>query len=198
MNGSSMAGTKVWVLAGLVAAASLAVAGDSDGRGHDGRGHDDSGDAGRIQRGKEIVPPGVTLNLAGKHRGQVWLGSYLVNTNGCADCHTYPTYSPGGNPFLHQPERINAEQYMSGGRQFGPAITASNLTPDYAGRPAGLTREEFVQTLRTGHNPHDPAGELLQVMPWPAFGQMTTQDLQAMYEYLRSIPALPDNPNPGP
>jgi hypothetical protein len=27
---------------------------------------------------------------------------------------------------------------------------------------------------------------------------MTTKDLYAIYEYLRAIPSLPDNPNPGP
>jgi hypothetical protein len=81
---------------------------------------------------------------------------------------------------------------------FGPAITAPNLTPDNKGRPAGLTRDEFVQTLRTGHNPHDPAGQILQVMPWPVIGKMTNHDLYAVYEYLRAIPSLPDNPHPGP
>jgi len=35
-------------------------------------------------------------------------------------------------------------------------------------------------------------------MPWPAFGKMTTRDLYAVYEYLRAIPSLPDNPHPGP
>jgi hypothetical protein len=151
----------------------------------------------RIVRGRELVPPGVILNLKGKQRNLVWQGSYIVNTTGCIDCHTHPSYSPGGDPFKGQPERVNAEQYMSGGRQFGP-FTAPNLTPDNAGRPAGLTREQFVQTLRTGHDPRDPAGDILQVMPWPAVGKMTTKDLYAIYEYLRAIPSLPDNPNPGP
>jgi hypothetical protein len=130
----------------------------------------------RAMRGREIVPPGVILNLKGKQRNLVWQGSYIVNTTGCIDCHTHPTYSPGGDPFQGQPERVNAEQYMSGGRQFGP-FTAPNLTPDNAGRPAG---------------------QILQVMPWPAVGKMTTRDLYAIYEYLRAIPSLPDNPNPGP
>jgi hypothetical protein len=151
----------------------------------------------RVMRGREIVPAGVVLNLKGKQRGLVWQGSYIVNSSGCIDCHTHPSYSPGGDPFQGQPERVNAEQYMSGGRQFGP-FTAPNLTPDNAGRPAGLTRDEFVQTLRTGHNPHDPAGQILQVMPWPAVGKLTTHDLWAIYEYLRAIPSLPDNPHPGP
>jgi hypothetical protein len=59
-------------------------------------------------------------------------------------------------------------------------------------------RDEFVQTLRTAHDPHNPAGQILQVKPWPAVGKMTTRDLYAIYEFLRAIPSLPDNPNPGP
>jgi hypothetical protein len=92
---------------------------------------------------------------------------------------------------------VNAPEYLSGGRRFG-AITAPNITPDYAGKPAGLTRAQFIATLRTGHNPNDPPGDILQVMPWPVLGNKTEQDLTAMYEYLRAIPSLPDNPRPGP
>jgi hypothetical protein len=52
--------------------------------------------------------------------------------------------------------------------------------------------------LRTGHNPFDQPGYLLQVMPWPAFAKKTDGDLRAIYDYLSAIPSLPDNPNPGP
>lgn len=154
-------------------------------------------DQSQIQRGFEIVPAGVQLNLAGKNRALVGLGSYIVNTTGCNECHTHPAYAPGGDPFKGEPEMVNAAQYLSGGRMFGPFVSA-NLTPDFAGRPAGLTLQQFVQTLRTGHNPNDPPGEIIQVMPWPAFGKKTDRDLTAIYEFLRSIPSLPDNPNPGP
>ena len=129
----------------------------------------------------------------------VGLGSYLVNTTGCNDCHTHPAYAPGGDPFARQPEQINAAQYLAGGRTFPPSpFVSANITPDFAGLPAGLTREEFIQTLRTGHNPKDPPGEILQIMPWPVFGKKTDRDLSAIYEFLRAIPSLPNNPNPGP
>jgi hypothetical protein len=181
----------LWALAlsGL-AAVSTAALGDG--------GHDDDQDEARVRRGFQIVPSGVLLNLAGKKRALVGLGSYIVNTGGCNDCHTHPSYSLGGDPFQGQPERINAEQYLSGGRLFGPVIKAPNLTPDFAGKPAGLSLNDFIKTLRTGHNPHDPPGSILQVMPWPVYGKMTDHDLRAMYEYLRAVPSLPDNPNPGP
>src|SRR5438309_1169528 len=62
----------------------------------------------RVQRGLEIAP--VPLNLEGKNRGLVGLGSYLVNTHGCNDCHdTGPVdqFLPGGNPFFGLKKRIN-------------------------------------------------------------------------------------------
>jgi hypothetical protein len=149
----------------------------------------------QIQRGYEINP--VPLNLKGKNRGQVGLGSYIINSGACNECHTHPSYAAGGDPFLGQPEQINTDQFMAGGRQFGP-FTSANITPDALGRPAGLTLEQFISTLRTGHNPLDPPGALLQVMPWPSFGKKTDNDLRAMYEYLSAIPSKPDNPNPGP
>ncbi len=158
---------------------------------------DDDESESRIKRGFQIVPAGVQLNLAGKNRALVGLGSYIVNTNGCNDCHTHPSYLPNGDPFKGLPEMINYQQYLTGGRQFGP-FTSANLTPDANGNPAGLTLTEFITTLRTGHNPHDAPGTILQVMPWPVVGKKTDHDLTAIYEYLRSLPSLPNNPNPGP
>ena len=153
-------------------------------------------DESKIKQGFAINP--VTLNLHGKNRALVGLGSYIVNTTGCNDCHTHPSYAPGGDPFKGEPEQINADQYLTGGRQFGPFITSPNLTPDALGRPAGLTYGEFVTLLRTGHDPDAPAGTLLQVMPWPVFAKKTDGDLRAIYEYLSALPPKPDNPSPGP
>lgn len=149
----------------------------------------------QVRRGFEIAP--VRLNMAGKNWELVGLGSYLVNTTGCNDCHTNPNWAPGGNPFLGQPEQINTAQYLSGGRTFGP-ITSANITPDRSGKPAGLTLNEFLKIMRTGHDPEDPPGDLLQVMPWPLYRWKTDRDLIAIYEYLRAIPSLPNNPNPRP
>jgi hypothetical protein len=150
----------------------------------------------RVRRGFAIAP--VPLNLKGKNRALVGLGSYIVNAQGgCNDCHTHPSYLATGDPFKGLPEQINAAQYLSGGRQFGP-FTSANITPDANGRPAGLTFNEFRSLLRTGHDPDDPPGVLLQVMPWPVYGKMVDRDLRAIYEFLSAIPSLPNNPNPGP
>ncbi|MDH5274509.1 MAG: cytochrome C [Gammaproteobacteria bacterium] len=161
------------------------------------RDDDRDGERSQIRIGYQIVPEGVKLDLKGKNRSLVGLGSYVVNTSGCNDCHTHPEFKEGGNPFLGQPEMINAPVYLSGGRQFGP-FTSANLTPDGNGLPAGLTRQKFISLLRTGHNPHDPPGAIVQVMPWPVYGKKTDRELTAIYEYLRAIPSLQDNPDPGP
>ena len=146
-----------------------------------------------VQKGFDIAP--VSLNLKGKNRALVGLGSYIVNTGGCNDCHTNPSYAPGGDPFAGQPEQINVPCYLSGGTDFG-IVRSRNLTPDEQGRPAGLSLEEFIHVLRTGEDttsPGDPVfdGGLLQIMPWPVFGKKTTRELTAVYEYLKAIPSRP-------
>lgn len=124
----------------------------------------------------------MPLNLKGKNRALVGLGSCIVNTGGCNDCHTNPPYADDGDPFQGQKEQINTAGYLAGGQHFGPFVSA-NITPDASGRPAGLTLDEFITLLRTGHDPDAPAGTLLQVVPWPVFGKKVDQDLKAIYEY---------------
>jgi hypothetical protein len=128
----------------------------------------------------------------------VGLGSYIVNAQGgCNDCHTEPNYAPGGDPYLGQPEQINKNGYLGGGRVFGPFVSR-NLTPDVSGLPlGGATLAEFVGIMRTGvdlDKAHPKFGPLLQVMPWPVYRNMTDRDLRAIYEYLRSIPCVEGDP----
>ena len=143
----------------------------------------------RVRIGFEIAP--VPLDLRGRNRALVGLGSYLVNAaGGCNDCHTNPPYAPGGDPFAGEPEIVNAARYLAGGTAFGPFVSR-NLTPDGSGRPAGLTFAQFRDTLRSGVDPGDPT-RLLQVMPWPVYGKLSDRDLLAIYQYLSTIPSLPD------
>jgi hypothetical protein len=146
----------------------------------------------QVVKGHNIAP--VPLNLSGLNPALVGLGSYIVNAQGgCNDCHTNPSYTPGGDPFLGQPEEVNAAGYLAGGTQFGP-FTSRNLTPRASnGRPAGLTLDEFMKAMRYGtdfKNRHPQISPLLQVMPWPVYGKMSDRELQAIYEYLRAIPCV--------
>ena len=148
-----------------------------------------------VRQGLRIAP--VPLDLRHRNRALVGLGSYIVNAQGgCNDCHTNPSYLPGGDPHLGQPEHINGPCYLSGGQHFGPFVSR-NLTPNAQGLPAGLTFDEFLNIIRTGidddnlppHVPPPPAQDLLQVMPWPVYGKMSRLDLRAVYEFLSAIPS---------
>jgi hypothetical protein len=153
----------------------------------------------RIARGFEIAP--VRLNLEGKDRDLVGLGSYLVNAAGaCNDCHTNPPFAEGRDPYLGQSPKVNASRYLAGGMAFGPFVSR-NLTPRANGRPANLTFEQFRIVMRHGYDlkgrePFVPSrsNDLLQVMPWPVYSHMRRTDLRAIYEYLRAIPSLPTTP----
>jgi hypothetical protein len=206
------------LFAGILSSSPRVRATDDD---DDDRNSNDS----RIQRGFDIAP--VPLNMDGKKRGLVGLGSYLVNTGVCNECHTsgpaITQFAPGGNPYVGQPKMINQATYLGGGRDFGaPAVGAAhiisrNLTPDRTGMPeGGHTFSEFVQIMRTGVDldhlhptcapgvvntsciPAPFRGDLLQTMPWPAMGGLTDHDLRAIYEYLSTVPCIAGPPAPSP
>ena len=118
----------------------------------------DQSDA-RVQIGLDAAP--VPLNMDGKNRALVGLGSYYVNVVGdCNGCHSagpQTEYTLGHNPYLGQTAEINPMTYLGGGRDFGqvfgqgPDIISRNLTPDKTGMPeGGRTFEEFRQIIRTG------------------------------------------------
>jgi hypothetical protein len=166
-----------------------------------GRTADTADDAlSKIQRGFAIAP--VNLNLRGKNRALVGLGSYIVNAAGdCNGCHFGPAgeYADGGNPFQGERKVVNQAAYLAGGTPlFGPVLIPRNLTPDKTGRPAGgASFEEFRDILRTGIDPdqaHPQLGPYLQVMPWPTFQNLTDRDVRAIYEYLSAIPCIEGDP----
>jgi mono/diheme cytochrome c family protein len=64
------------------------------------------------------------------------------------------------------------------------APVSLNLTP--GGELQNWTEEDFIQTLRTGITPdgHELDNEW---MPWPIVGQMTDEELQAIWLFLQSL-----------
>jgi hypothetical protein len=171
-------------LLAIAAILTIAITGVVAGQGQGGS---------KVQRGSDVAP--VPLDMSGLNPALVRDGSYIVNAQGgCNDCHTVPSYAPGGDPFLGQPELVNAHCYLAGGRVFGP-FTSRNITPRANGLPAGRTLDEFKQILHEGKAFFRTAPQPLQVMPWPVYGKMTDRDIEAIYEFLRAIPSIP-NPRP--
>jgi len=162
------------------------------------RAQDFNDDESRIQQGFAVAP--VPLNLAGKNRALVGLGSYLVNAvadcNGCHSAGPKTQYvNPIGNPYLLPglftgKTQINPQTYLGGGYDFdqlpgsfpgpGPGyahIVSRNLTPDKYGFPEGHTFSDFVTILRAGRdfdNAHpncaDPANPDGHCLPFPFNG----------------------------
>jgi hypothetical protein len=133
------------------------------------RAHADDDDTNsKIQIGFAIAP--VPLNLSGRNKALVGLGSYIVNAVGdCNGCHTGGVapnfnYAAGGNPYFNQHAVVNPAVYLSGGMDFGPVgtptgpnsypgpdIIARNLTPNKDGVPeGGMSLGQFKQIMRQG------------------------------------------------
>ncbi|HYP08648.1 MAG TPA: PKD domain-containing protein [Bryobacteraceae bacterium] len=147
-----------------------------------------------VQKGLQITP--VTLDFTGRDRNQVGYGSYLVNAaGGCNDCHTNPSFKAGGDPYKGEPKMINTAGYLGGGTAFGP-FNSRNLTPSVDGPVTGnLTN--FKRVMRTGvdlKQLHPQISPLLQVMPWPVYGELTDRDLDAIFAFLSSIPCVEGGP----
>jgi len=112
---------------------------------------------------------------------QIERGRYLALAGNCAGCHT----TRGGAPY-------------AGGvaidTPFG-TVFASNLTPD---PQAGIGRWNAAEFWRAMHNGRSKDGRLLYpAFPYPNFTNITREDSDAIYAYLRSVPpaATPNQPH---
>jgi mono/diheme cytochrome c family protein len=127
-------------------------------------------------------------------------GEYLVATTGCHDCHSPKLDAQmtldAGRLLSGRPATTAPPQQGTGDARASLDFTAwsgpwgisyaANLTPDAeTGIGARYTEAAFIKTIRTGKKPE---GEpLLPPMPWPAFRNMTDEDLKAIYAYLMSL-----------
>jgi mono/diheme cytochrome c family protein len=108
-------------------------------------------------------------------------GQYLATIGDCASCHT----ARNGKP-------------MAGGRvvptPFG-AIPSPNLTPDHETGLGTWSAEDFYQALHSG-KAHDGTS-LYPAFPFTSYTKVTRADSDAMFAYLKSLPAVrnPDTPN---
>jgi mono/diheme cytochrome c family protein len=116
-------------------------------------------------------------------------GKYLVNACACQDCHT---------PF--DKGKFDMNYRLAGGREFQlpwGKVTSANLTPDPETGIGSWTKESFVTRFKSyvdsNNNPvHTQVGpnDFNTIMPWTMFGGMNESDLNAIYEYLRTLPAI--------
>lgn len=115
--------------------------------------------------------------------GSVERGDYLVNTiMGCGNCHT-----PAG------PQGFETDKALSGRVvEDGPAFTAiaANITP--GGRVKDWTDEQLMKAIREGIRPD---GSLIgPPMPFEVYGGISDDDLASIVAYLRTVPAVENDP----
>lgn len=135
--------------------------------------------------------------LSAAERAKVGRGSYLANTlSDCSNCHTDGTpdgnYDGGLYPGTFD---VNTTTYLAGGVNIGPLfglpfeLYSSNLTP-HAETGLQLTEEQFIQTMRFGADFRRPGGSLRISPHFPTEYRMPIEDYQALYAFLKIIPAI--------
>jgi mono/diheme cytochrome c family protein len=108
-------------------------------------------------------------------------GEYLARAGDCIACHSIP----GGALF-------------AGGRPmptpFG-TLYSSNITPDPATGIGAWNADAFYATMHTGRFPD--GGLIYPAMPFGSYTKVTRADSDAIFAYLRSVPAVhqPDRPH---
>jgi mono/diheme cytochrome c family protein len=137
----------------------------------------DLGPLGRVMLPLGQLPPEIVPNVtiidhdaprpvAPEPGVTVEYGKYLAST--CTLCH-------GSN--------LNGQTISEGPNVY----VALNLTR--GGEMVGWSEEQFIATMRSGVTPGGK--QLIEFMPWKFFGQMTDDELKAVWMYLQSLPALP-------
>jgi len=160
----------------------------------------------------------VTAAASSSAAAQLARGEHLVLTSGCHDCHT-PLKMGDRGPEPDMTRMLSGHpQTMAlppAPKAAGPwlvAVTATNtawagpwgtsftanLTPDRETGLGAWTKETFTAALKTGR--HEGRGrEILPPMPIPAYKNFTTDELEAIFTYLQSIPAVSNRvPQPLP
>lgn len=149
------------------------------------------------------------ISSAAGNPAEIKRGAQLVDYGGCKDCHTpfrmgpkgpekdearglsgHPADLPGATP-----PKLDAHWNWAGSATMtafvGPwgMSYSSNLTPDKETGIGTWRVGDFIQAMRTGK--HLGAGRpIVPPMPWQSVGTLSDKDLQAIFAYLMSRPAI--------
>ena len=134
-------------------------------------------------------------------------GKYLVDTNGCHDCHSPKKFTEKGIEL--DPDRLlsghpadeklapydqkTAQAYIlftmgltSATGPWGTSFSA-NLTPDATGL-GSWTEDQFLTCIKKGlYKGLEGSRPLLPPMPWEHYKNFTDDDLKAVFAYLKTI-----------
>jgi hypothetical protein len=111
-------------------------------------------------------------------------GEYLATIAGCRSCHTLPD---------EHRNKVTGMDFAGGmefrlGDEF--VVRSANITPDEETGIGKWSRDQFISVFKRYESAdlrHIPVEKGNTVMPWTVFSGMTTEDLGAIYDYLRTV-----------
>jgi mono/diheme cytochrome c family protein len=120
-------------------------------------------------------------------RNKLAYGEYLVTMASCQECHT-PMEK--GQPDL--------SKRFAGGNvfDFGTVkVVSANITPDVATGIGSWDFERFRERIRwyedyAKNGSPEVGPDQFTIMPWLNFSRLTDQDLEAIYTYIQTRPAI--------
>ncbi|MGQ8336806.1 c-type cytochrome [Sunxiuqinia sp. A32] len=130
------------------------------------------------------IPKKATFQKTPPKSNKIEYGKYLATAASCADCHT-----------KQEKGKIVGEPF-AGGMEFqfpdGSILRAKNITPHPDTGIGYWTEEMFIEKFKTygdsTYNPHKVGpGDFQTMMPWMLYGKMKTEDLKAIFAYLKSV-----------
>jgi mono/diheme cytochrome c family protein len=101
-------------------------------------------------------------------------GAYLARAGDCVSCHT----APGGAPYAGGYKLDTPFGYL----------LAPNITPDAATGIGRWSADDFYRALHQGVNRNGQ--DMYPAMPFDFYTRITREDSDALFAYLRSLPAV--------
>lgn len=135
------------------------------------------------------VPPAEDVRIAATPE-RLARGQYLVeNVVGCVVCHADRDWSRFSAPVIAGTKGKGGQRFGFGAEPF--VLYAKNITPGGVGE---WTDGELVRAITTGVS--RDGTPLFPLMPYPRYGKMSREDIEAIVVYLRTLPAVAHDPVP--
>jgi mono/diheme cytochrome c family protein len=131
------------------------------------------------------IPRKATPQAIPAKSNRLAYGAYMTNASACIECHTQVKNG-----------QILENLSFGGGREFilpdGSVVRSANITPDPQTGLGHWTEEQFISRFKMySDSAFKPGfvkpGDFNSIMPWLAYTQMNTDDLAAIYQYLKQL-----------
>jgi mono/diheme cytochrome c family protein len=149
-------------------------------------------------------------HAADSKQSAVKRGQYIVDSAGCAECHTpFKMGANGPEPdmalaysghpqslVMPKPPALDSDMWVMAGSGTNTAFAgpwgisyAANITSDKETGIGTLREIDFINAMQTGK--HLGVGRpIMPPMPWSSIKNLSDSDLKAVFAYLQSLPPI--------